>query len=349
MNAHPKIDLATLRHHGDVEIAAGLADFAVNVRSRTPPSWLVERLTTVLGELGAYPTRAADAHAREVVAARHGRSPAEVLLLSGAAEGFALLPHLRPTLAAIVHPGFTEPEVALRTAGCSVRHVVLSASDGYALHSELVPQEADLVVIGNPTNPTGVLHSREEIRRLARPGRVVVVDEAFLDAVPGEPESLANKSIPGILVLRSLTKTWALAGLRAGYALAEPELLATLARHRPQWPVNSLALEAIAACSAPDAVAQAEAEAEKISLYRKDFAQQLREIEGIDVHEGAAPFLLLAMPHGDKVRLLLREHGFAVRRADTFPGLTTDHIRVAVREPEQYAPLVAALREVLEL
>jgi histidinol-phosphate aminotransferase len=77
-----------------------------------------------------------------------------------------------------------------------------------------IPDDADLVIIGNPTNSTSVLHPAACIAGLARPGRVIVVDEAFMDAVPGEPETLAGSAdVPGLLVVRSLTKTWGLAGL----------------------------------------------------------------------------------------------------------------------------------------
>ena len=98
-----------------------------------------------------------------------------------------------------------------------MHHVVLDPPFGLA--GAQVPEAADLVVVGNPTNPTSVLHTREQILALRRPGRIVVVDEAFADSVPGEPESLADESLPDVLVLRSLTKTWSLAGLRVGYAL----------------------------------------------------------------------------------------------------------------------------------
>ena len=143
-----------LRHHGDVDAAPGLADFAVNVRVPHPPDWLRERLAAALDGLGSYPSKLADERAREAVARRHGRSPDEVLLLNGAAEGFALLPKLAPRRAAIVHPGFTEPEVAFRDAGIPVEHVLLDGD--FKLKDTYV--DADLTVIGNPTNPTSVLH-----------------------------------------------------------------------------------------------------------------------------------------------------------------------------------------------
>ncbi len=336
-----------LRHHGDVDAAPGLLDFAVNVRGTGPPAWLRERLVTALDGLGRYPCAAQDAAACAPVAARHGRDPAEVLVLSGVAEGFALLPALAPRSAVVVHPSFTEPEVALRRAGIPVTRVFTDAA--HRLKQAQIPTEADLIVLGNPTNPTSVLHPAEVVRALARPGRVLVVDEAFADAVPGERESLAaDRDISGLLVFRSLTKTWALPGLRAGYALGAPDLLARLAARRPPWPVSTLVLEAVRACSAPTAVAEAAAVAAQTVRHREWMVRQLADLPGVTVHQpAAAPFLLLRVPGGERVRVALADAGIAVRRADTFPGLTPDHLRVAVRPPEIAAALVDGLRAVL--
>ena len=110
-----------------------------------------------------------------------------------------------------------------------------------------------------------MLHTREQLLALRRPGRILVVDEAFADSVPGEPESLAGDSLPDVLVLRSLTKTWSLAGLRVGYALGSPEVLARLTARRAHWPVGTLQLTAIAACCAAEAVADAAADAVRLA------------------------------------------------------------------------------------
>jgi len=338
-----------LRHHGDVDAAPGLLDFAVNVQGSGPPRWLRDRLASTMDDLGRYPSAAHDARARAAVAARHGRRPDEVLVLAGAAEGFALLPALRPRLAAIVHPGFTEPELALRTAGVPVVHVLTDAADGHRLDPAAVPAAADLVVVGNPTNPTGVLHPAATLHALAAPGRIVVVDEAFADAVPGEPESVAGTSDPGLLVLRSLTKTWGLAGLRAGYALGAPAVLARFGYARPHWPVSSPALEAVVACSEPAAVAEAELAAHRLVAARAEQAAALAGVRGVEVLPGRAPYLLLRLPdgRGEGVRLALRAAGIAVRRCDTFPGLDADHLRVAVRPAPQVTRLVLALSDAL--
>lgn len=335
------------RYHGDEAALPGMLDFAVNVRHDEPPAWLRRRLAARLGDLARYPSAADRRAAVRAVAARHGLPEDHVLLLCGGAEGFALLPALRPRLAALIAPSFTEPEAVLTAAGIPVRHIVLPppyrlADAGASGQVDL--DAADLVVLGNPTNPTGVLHPREHVLALRRPGRVLVVDEAFADAVPGEPESLAGCGLPDVLVLRSLTKTWSLAGLRVGYLLGDPGLLATMSAGRPHWPLGTLQLEAISACCEPAAVAAAGDEARELGLMRSDMAAALTRL-GLDVVDGRAPFVLFGLRDAEGVRNRLRERAIAVRRCDTFVGLT-DRLRAAVR-PE-WPVLVDAIAEVYQ-
>jgi histidinol-phosphate aminotransferase len=330
------------RYHGDQAVAPGMLDFAVNVRGAGPPQWLADRLAARLADLGSYPTSSDVAAARAAVAARHGRDLDEVALLAGGAEGFALLPLLRPRLAALIAPSFTEPEAVFDAAGVPVTQVVLDAP--FRLTGATVPADADLVIVGNPTNPTGVLHRRDEILALRARGRLVVVDEAFADAVPGEPESLAGRSLPDVVVLRSLTKTWSLAGLRVGYALGAPDVLARLTALRPHWPLGTLQLEALTACCSADAVAEAASGARRLAELRTEMAAGLTAA-GFPVADGVAPFVLFSVPDADLARKHLAEKGIAVRRCDTFFGLPDGYLRAAVR-PE-WPVLVEALQEVL--
>ena len=334
--------LATARYHGDQAAAPGMLDFAVNVRHAQPPQWLIERLAARLPDLARYPGVEDMHRAQDAIAQRHSRARDEVLPLGGGAEGFALLPNLRPTLAALIAPSFTEPDVALRAAGVPVHHVVLEPPFG--LDGAVVPENADLVVVGNPTNPTSVLHRREQLLALRRPGRILVVDEAFADSIPGEPESLAADPLADVLVLRSLTKTWALAGLRVGYALGAPEVLARLTAQRPHWPVGTLQLEAIAACCAADAVAEAEAGAARLAQRRTEMVAALGSV-GADVVDGRGPFVLFRVPDAVRIRNSLHDKGIAVRRCDTFVGLDEQYLRAAVRR--EWPLLVQAISEAM--
>lgn len=324
-----------LRHHGDAEVrddGSELTDLAVNVRADTPPSWLRERIAGSLSGLAVYPDGRA---ARAAVAARHGLPVERVLLTAGAAEAFVLLARaLKVRQPVVVHPQFTEPEAALRDAGHSVGRVLLRAEEGFRLDPSAVPEAADLVVIGNPTNPTSVLHPAGLIAELARPGRTLVVDEAFMDAVPGEREALAGRTdVPGLVVLRSLTKTWGLAGLRIGYVMSDPETIELLERAQPLWPVSTPALAAAEACVSPEALTEAAAAADRIAEDRAHLVAGLGELPGVEVAGPAeGPFVLVRMADADTVRKRLRAEGFAVRRGDTFPGLGREWVRLAVRD-----------------
>lgn len=317
-----------LWHHGDREVGEGLVDLAVNVRLPAPPAWLRAELAAALDDLAAYPDVTA---ATAAVARRHGLPVSQVLVTSGAAEAFTLLATaLRPSHAVVVHPQFTEPEAALRAAGHPVHRVLLSPDDGFRLRP--VPEDADLVFVGNPTNPTSVLHPAADLLALSRPGRLVVVDEAFLDAVPGEAESVAGQ--PGFVVLRSLTKTWGIAGLRAGYVLAAESVVDSLRAVQPPWSVSSLAAVAVVACCRPAALEEAEKLAVTAESDREYLVSGLSAL-GVEVlGEPRGPFVLVRLPGADGVRERLRENGFAVRRGDTFPGLDARYLRIAVRDRE---------------
>ena len=328
--------IQSLRHHGDVEAGGGLVDFAVNVYDGPRPAWLDAALRAGLDDASTYPSATA---AEAAIAARHGRDPTEVLATAGAAEAFSLVARLRPwRRPVVVHPQFTEPHAALLQAGHVVTEVVLP--EPFELDPGAVPDDADLVVIGNPTNPTGVLHPAPAITTLLRPGRLVVVDEAFMDAVPGEPATLTGHRDPGLLVIRSLTKHWGIPGVRAGYLVADPPVVRALRDGQVPWSVASTASAAMIACSTDEAAAESGRRAEQITAWRRDLEQSLSTM-GIHHIPSQASFVLAQVGVG--VHAALRDVGVAVRRADTFPGLDASWVRIAVRPPERNRSLLDAL------
>lgn len=325
-----------LRHHGDVEVD-GLLDLAVNVYDGPRPPWLDAALRASLEDVGAYPS---SDRARGAVARHHARAEDEVLVTAGAAEAFTLLARHRDwRRPVVVHPQFTEPHAALEQAGHTVSEVVLPPP--FHLDPARVPDDADLVVIGNPTNPTGALHPAASIRALLRPGRLVVVDEAFMDCVPGETESLASDPVAGLVVIRSLTKHWSIPGIRAGYLLGPPDTVAALRRGQVPWSVSTPAAAAVVACTTDEAADESRRRAEEIADWRKALDAGLDDL-GVPYLESAASFVLAEV--GPGVHARLRSAGIAVRRADTFPGLDDSWVRIAVRPPATTARLVDALR-----
>lgn len=326
-----------LRWHGDRTGNSAL-NFAVNIWPGDRSASLQSALSKAL-ENKSYPD---EREATAATALRHGRPPHEVLLLNGASEASWLLAHtLRPQSAVCIHPSFTEPEAALRAVNAEIMRVLRQSSIDWRFDPRSVPEEPEVVVAANPNNPTGTLDQADAIASLARPGRVLVVDESFMPFVAEEQESLASRrDLPGVVVVRSLTKMWSLAGIRAGYLLGPPEVVAALKANRQPWSVNALACAALVSC-AEDAHTTASVAAE-VAEARERFAAELHSI-GIKVWPSVTNFLLLEVPDGPTVVEKLKAEGILVRPAASFPGLGKNHIRVAVRSHEENMMLAQAL------
>jgi len=384
-----------MKIHGDQAARGADLDFAVNVRHPAPPTWLQEALAHRLRDLGAYPWE--EQETREAIAGFHGCDPSEIMLLNGVAEGFSLLPQIfggsrelhgggraitrgdvasrrgEGIRAAVVHPSFTEPDIALTSANISVARIIRwSLADGD--WPGVIPDDANLVVVGNPTNPTGVLHRREDIERALIPGRIVLVDEAFMDMAmsgpidkgdaarsegqseyQGEcPESLVSRRPAGVVVARSLTKTFSVAGLRCGYFVGDADVIERLSYGRPPWAVGTLALEAMRQAVSPRGNEWSRHDKEEMMRNRSAMVEALT---GADwkVYPSAAPFMLVVPPgrYGpaspESTRHLTQElaaRGIAVRRTDTFPGLDGTALRLAVRPPSEVEQLIDAVQHI---
>lgn len=336
------------RPHGDRMVPAGTVDFAVNVVQGEPPGWARNALQLGLDTAGRYPD---DRPASAALAARHGRPVGGVLPLGGAVEGFwRLALAVRPRRAAVLVPGFSEAEAALRAVGAEIVRVPREAKSDWILDPAAVPEECDFVAIGRPDNPTGVLDPREAILRLRRPGRTLLVDEAFADFVLDEVDALADlhegDEGPGeLVVLRSLTKSLSVPGLRCGYLLGDPALVARVRDAGPPWSCPSPSLELLRAyAERPDACARIAA---RTAAHRDDLVARLRQLAGVQVWDGAANFVLVRVPDGVDAVAGLHRHGLAVRPCSSFPPLDEHYVRIAVRTPALHARLATALAAVI--
>lgn len=338
---------AERRAHGDRMVPDGMLDFAVNVVDGDPPGWARQALQAGISNLTPYPD---DRPATAALAVLHGRDPAGVLALGGAAEGFwRVALALRPRHAAVVVPGFTESEAALRAVGARITHVPRTAKTDWALDPSAVPEECDLVVLGRPENPTGTLDPRESILRLRRPGRTVLVDEAFADFVVGVDALADHRDSddgPGeLLVLRSLTKTLSVPGIRCGYLVGSPDAVARIRDAGPPWSCSTPALELLRAYAEhPDGCARIAA---RTAAHRDDLLARLRQLAGVQVWPSATNFVLARVPAGVDPVAGLHRHGIAVRPSTGFVGLDDRHIRVTVRVPALHARLAVALADVI--
>jgi adenosylcobinamide-phosphate synthase len=224
----------------------------------------------------------------------------------------------------------------------------LGGNNDYGTHVETRPALGDGRPPGADDIARAVLLSRlvgvaSVIACLLLTGRTLVVDESFMDFVAGDGWSLADRrDVPGVVVLRSLTKAWSLAGLRAGYLLGPPDVVERLAAHRQPWSVSTAALAAMTECLA-DREAPARLAAE-VSACRRDLCERLARIPGVTLWPSAANFVLVEVPgRGPAIVDSLASAGIAVRPCASFPGLGEDHIRLAVRSPEEHEVLAGAI------
>ncbi|MFC3569551.1 threonine-phosphate decarboxylase CobD [Paracoccus sp. TOH] len=220
-------------HGGDIDKAAsrfGRADWidlSTGINRRPWPAAVFSPHA-----LTALPTRADAARLCAAAAARFGCPQDQVLPLAGASAAIQLLPHVLPgRRAAVLSPTYNEHAASLRAAGWQVAE----PSDPDALAG------ADLAVIVNPNNPDGREFTPARIAAIAATVGHLVVDESFAD--PRPDLSVAGARPDNAMVLRSFGKFWGLAGLRLGFAIAAPDLLARLAERAGPWAVSGPALE----------------------------------------------------------------------------------------------------------
>jgi histidinol-phosphate/aromatic aminotransferase/cobyric acid decarboxylase-like protein len=286
---------------------------------------------------------------RAVIAAHHGLEAAAVLPGNGAAE---LLTWVARDAAAagtslLPTPGFADYRRALACWGAPWRPLPLpsSWSDSFPQPFPLDHRAADqgqVLWLTNPHNPTGQLWSRPSLEPLLARFALVIVDEAFLPLVPdGEQHSLVPllASHPNLVVLRSLTKVFAIAGLRLGYALADPGRLARWGAWRDPWPVNGLA-----ALAGELLLADGPALERWLGRVRgwvagegPWLAQRLARQEGLVPLPSASNFLLVRGERGgqaldlDPLRLALQDrHRILVRDCRSFEGLGSSWLRIAL-------------------
>ncbi|HKX29619.1 MAG TPA: threonine-phosphate decarboxylase CobD [Blastocatellia bacterium] len=360
------IELARLsRHGGRVYEAARrwgidpdeVIDFSANINPLGAPPGVIAAIRNGLAPvaLRTYP----DPHAFvSAVADRHRVDPDQVLVGNGmAALIFALWRAIRPGRVLLLEPGFDEYLRACAAVKAEVFSLGLREERGFSpdfaeLAEALVERRCDLVVLNSPHNPTGRLYERAELRALAEVAErhrvAVILDEAFIDYVP--QSSLLRLAAAGsrFAVLRSLTKFYAMPGLRLGYGVCGAELAAAVREQIDPWPVSAIALEAgVAALSEPEYDARSilvNAQA------REEFAAALRGI-GLQVFPSSANFLLAKLPGGSGAELAgrLEAERILIRRGDSFRGLGDRYIRLAVRSEEDNRRLVSLINAWLEL
>ena len=342
-------------HGGDIwSCPAPVLDFSANLNPLGMPPQVRQAAEASITDAVHYP----DPACRRLtagIAVRDGVKPEQVLCGAGAADLiFRLVWAERPRRAMVTAPTFSEYEGALGQVGCAVTRHLLRRERNFDVDEgllEAIGPDTELVFLCTPNNPTGRLISRDLLLRIAEKcrdlGAVLAVDECFLPLSCGGP-GLAPWLVeyPNLLLLRAFTKSYAMAGLRLGYALcADTALLERMSAGGPPWsvstPAQAAGLAALTQCPHWPEKARAFLEGERPAL-----AAGLSAL-GLDVVPGQANYLLFRAAGVTDLKESMLTQGVLIRSCANYHGLGEDWYRVCVGQAEQNRRLLAALREVL--
>lgn len=319
-----------------------LLDFSANINPLGPPDWLRPLIESRISDLIHYP----DPDATELVealAALH-RIPADQILVgNGATELLHLLPRaLGCSSLLLAVPSYADYEEPARLSGLAIEQFLLSPDTGFLLDPTcLVPflKPAQLVLLGQPNNPTGRTFDAEALRAIAlqHPATLFVVDESFIGFTDAS-QSLQQNRPENILILTSLTKLYAIPGLRLGYLTGAAAHIRQLKNYLPNWTVNSLA-QAVGVRAVQD-TEYLQHSRSFVTGQRESLVALLSSLPGLTIYPGEANFLLLRLDHptlaAQQLADLTLQQGVALRVCGNFSGLDGRYFRLAVRtEPEQ--------------
>ncbi len=343
---HGGLDVAELRRLG--LRAEQVLDFSANINPLGTSPRVLEAAANA--DLSAYPDRHC-LELREALAARLRVDINSILVGNGTVQLIHLIARafLGPGKTCLIFgPTFGEYEEAASIAGGEIRFQLEDESEGFRWRIEDAVQAIgdlgpDVVFLCNPNNPTGVYLTPDEVGRIrdSMAGNgLLVLDDSYAELSDGRWDALSLLDRGSIVVLRSMTKAHALAGVRLGYMAGEPEVISATARLQPAWSVNAVAQAAGVAALADNAhvVAAREVIAEAKAL----LCEGLKEL-GVPVSGSATNFVLARVGDGVGVRGGLLERRIAVRDCGSF-GLP-EYIRIAVRRPEECQRLIEALGE----
>jgi threonine-phosphate decarboxylase len=338
----------------------GVIDFSSNINPYGPPARVVEAMQKALKSIGDYPEPHAESFveavsqnlgvSRQLIVA--GNGSIELLHLIAKVATADVMPAISSTVLLPV-PCFTEYELALHKTGTNIRYInALDSEEAVKLLSANA-ENTSMVMIGNPNNPCGYRIDKDKILRLVdRYSETFwVVDEAFIDFIDRYEDVSLVGEVAGrenLVVIRSLTKIFSLAGVRIGFAVAPERIAEKLKDEKYSWSINSIAIAAGIA-----ALRESEFVSESVSKLRKsadDLYGELLKLDGINPFKPSVNYIMLKIEtpiSSTDMQIAMLKKGVAVRDCASYTGLDGDYIRVAVKTPEQNAILLEQLNEVL--
>lgn len=332
-----------------------ILDFSANINPLGPSPRAMEALQNTLVNIKHYPEPQAESLRQEI--ARITSLPEEMVILgNGAAELiYALGRVMKPRRVLVPVPTFSE--YAGGFAGFPLVELPLPKENNFVIEPDRLVdllQPGDLMILCNPNNPTGQLIERDKLNPLVKRawevGAWLMMDEAFMDFVRPEQSLLPDLvASPHLLVLRSLTKFYALPGLRLGYLAAASEIIKGLSDALPPWRVNMPA-QVAGLVSLRDR-SYREKTFELINSQRSFLTVGLAAIPGLKPFSTAANFVLVDCSGtgytAGQIQDFLGSKGILIRQCDNFAGLGRCYFRVAVRSQEENAILLHFLRQIM--
>lgn len=326
---------------------AEILDFSSNINAYGPSPRVREAIAQT--PLDRYPDNNSMA-LRAALAEQLGVSPSGILVANGSSEliWLACLAFIRPfDPVLILGPTFAEYARMAALMGARLNIHLTQEKDDFVLSPSEIRDILDswrprLVFLCSPNNPTGTFLDPSVVANWANnfPHTLFIVDESYSAFTSVNCSATAAKR-DNVLGLRSMTKDYALAGLRLGYAVAAEELISALVRVRPPWSVNVLAQAAgLAALRDREHVQRS---LELLSAAKDDLMAAIRDL-GMRVLPSGAPFFLIRVGNAAAVRRALLHKGFLVRDCASF-GLP-ECVRICTRRPDENDRLVSAFREV---
>lgn len=332
-----------------------ITDFSASINPLGAPPQVRRALLDAVTRIGDYPEIDAES-LRQELAAFHQLPVANLLPGSGSTELIYLLPRVfQPRKVLLIQPCFGEYAPALTRCGTQINSLSLSATDKFSFSVEkilsAVDTATDLVLLANPGNPTGIGIAPEMLLELAAQlgDCRLLVDEAFADFCPERSLLAAVPRLSNLLILRSLTKFYAIPGLRAGYLAGSADDIARLAAAREPWVLSNLAIAAAKAClTANDFQAQT---LRLIPQLREELAVGLAGL-GMKIFPGEANYLLCQLPENapaaEQLAALLRPSGILIRTCADFLPLDNRFLRVAVLRREDNRRLLEQLQKIIK-
>ena len=336
-----------------------LLDFSANINPLGLSESIRQTLHTSVESIIHYPDVQGYA-LKQAISQYYHVAAEQITLGNGAAELMYILCHmLKPKRILVTAPTFSEYESAARAAGAAIEYLYLHPENNFTIDIQaMIKQLADIdiVFICNPNNPTGTLLANIQIEQLLIAAKTqntyVAVDESFIDFLQNDDAYTCRQLLAqysNLIIFHSLTKFYAIPGLRLGFALANRSLTNLLHSGKDPWNVNTLAQNA--GVTALHDHAYQQLSKEFIGKVKMELYYHLMEIPGLTPYLPSVNFILINIKDtnktGEELQQAMANHHLLIRNCSNYPGLSSEYIRIAVKSPEQNSILIDSLKEII--